>query len=106
MVSLSEDFREGGNKVKERVESLQALQMDGKNLTWYSEQFGGSAVKVGEDEFTLFRDHEYVSLPHCIDEYPLTSPQHPGQDQRVKMKQESFDLVCFAANLPFLSSRL
>jgi chaperonin GroES len=24
-------------------------------------QFGGSPIKVGEDEFTLFRDHEYVS---------------------------------------------
>lgn len=23
-------------------------------------QFGGNAVKVGEEEYTLFRDHEYV----------------------------------------------
>ncbi|KAJ5329644.1 hypothetical protein N7452_010034 [Penicillium brevicompactum] len=24
-------------------------------------QFGGNAIKVGEEEYTLFRDHEYVS---------------------------------------------
>ena len=24
-------------------------------------QFGGSPIKVGEEEFTLFRDHEYVA---------------------------------------------
>jgi co-chaperonin GroES (HSP10) len=25
-------------------------------------QFGGSPIKVGEEEFSLFRDHEYVYL--------------------------------------------
>ena len=32
-------------------------------------QFGGSPIKVGEEEFTLFRDHEYVcahNLPTAI----------------------------------------
>jgi hypothetical protein len=29
-------------------------------------QFGGSPVKVGEDEYTLFRDSEYVALPITI----------------------------------------
>jgi hypothetical protein len=23
-------------------------------------QYGGSPIKVGEEEYTLFRDHEYV----------------------------------------------
>jgi len=27
-------------------------------------QFGGSPIKVGEEEFTLFRDHEYVARSH------------------------------------------
>jgi hypothetical protein len=26
-------------------------------------QYGGSPVKVGEEEYTLFRDHEYVFFP-------------------------------------------
>lgn len=30
-------------------------------------QFGGSPIKVGEEEYSIFRDHEYVvSLPHDI----------------------------------------
>ncbi|CAK48288.1 uncharacterized protein An11g00550 [Aspergillus niger] len=29
-------------------------------------QFGGSAVKVGEDEYTLFRDHEYAHPCHYV----------------------------------------
>ncbi|KAL2889694.1 10 kDa heat shock protein mitochondrial [Ceratocystis lukuohia] len=33
-------------------------------------QFGGSPVKVGEEEFQLFRDSEYVS--------PAYQPQFPG----------------------------
>ena len=32
-------------------------------------QFGGSPIKVGEEEYTLFRDHEYVALSH---QQPLT----------------------------------
>jgi hypothetical protein len=27
------------------------------------EQYGGSPVKVGDEEYSLFRDHEYVT-PH------------------------------------------
>jgi co-chaperonin GroES (HSP10) len=26
-----------------------------------SRQFGGTAIKVGEDEFSLFRDHELLA---------------------------------------------
>ena len=25
-------------------------------------QYGGSPIKVGEDEYSLFRDHEYVGI--------------------------------------------
>jgi hypothetical protein len=25
-------------------------------------QFGGSPIKVGEEEFSIFRDHEYVAM--------------------------------------------
>ncbi|KAJ5559101.1 hypothetical protein N7461_003073 [Penicillium sp. DV-2018c] len=42
------------------VRSADAL-LCGYMLT-VSVQFGGNAVKVGEEEYTLFRDHEYVSF--------------------------------------------
>ena len=32
-----------------------------------SVQFGGSPIKVGEEDYTLFRDSEYVSsASHCV----------------------------------------
>ena len=30
-------------------------------------QFGGSAIKVGEEEFHLFRDYEYASQTKKLD---------------------------------------
>jgi chaperonin GroES len=52
-------------------------------------QFGGSPIKVGEEEFTLFRDHEYVARNHSSiktieQEERLTFAQAPCQDQRVR----------------------
>jgi len=47
------------------------------------EQFGGSPVKVGEDEFSLFRDHEYVHRTSYPQLSMLTSMQYPCEDQRV-----------------------
>jgi hypothetical protein len=35
-----------------------------KWLTDSAIQFGGSPVKVGEEEYHLFRDSEYVPLQH------------------------------------------
>lgn len=35
-----------------------------KWLTDLAIQFGGSTVKVGEEEYHLFRDSEYVPLQH------------------------------------------
>ena len=32
----------------------------GKGTGADGEQFGGSPIKVGEEEYSLFRDHEYV----------------------------------------------
>lgn len=29
-------------------------------LMSYNVQFGGSPIKIGEEEYSLFRDHEYV----------------------------------------------
>jgi chaperonin GroES len=33
----------------------------GHRLMLMSRQFGGTAIKVGEDEFSLFRDHELLA---------------------------------------------
>jgi hypothetical protein len=33
-----------------------------KWLTDLALQFGGNPIKLGEEEYTLFRDSEYVSL--------------------------------------------
>lgn len=35
-------------------------------------QYGGSPIKVGEEEFSLFRDHEYVQRARL----PFTSTNH------------------------------
>lgn len=34
-------------------------------------QFGGSPVKVGEEEYQLFRDSEYVSTSPCFPSFSL-----------------------------------
>ena len=43
-------------------------------------QYGGSPIKVGEEEYSLFRDHEYVNPP-LHSSTSLTSPQAPRKDQ-------------------------
>jgi len=49
------------------------LDKDGKRVTPSVQpgdkvlipQFGGSPIKVGEEELSLFRDHEYVYIIHA-----------------------------------------
>jgi hypothetical protein len=43
-------------------------------LTCLSHQFGGSPLKVGEDEYTLFRDSEYVAPISVYTSSVLTNP--------------------------------
>lgn len=38
-------------------------------------QFGGAPIKVGEDEYTLFRDHEYVSPSPLLSAW-VAPPDH------------------------------
>lgn len=39
-------------------------------------QYGGSPVKVGDEEFTLFRDHEYVFFPFFAAFPPFECPSY------------------------------
>lgn len=56
-------------------------------------QFGGSPIKVGEEEYTLFRDHEYVARSHQPpfdpDKEANDALQTPGQDQRVRWRRKN-----------------
>ena len=47
-------------------------------------QYGGSPVKVGDEEYSLFRDHELVSRSS---DYMLNADtfQVVGKDQRIKL---------------------
>ena len=51
-------------------------------------QFGGSPIKVGEEEFTLFRDHEYVARadPHK-DTMEYQSHQHDAHRLLAKINE-------------------
>ena len=76
-----------------------ALDRDGKRITPSVQagdkvivpQFGGSAVKVGEEEYTLFRDHEYVYVVGSNTEgdqldcgQNTNTKQTAGEDHRVE----------------------
>lgn len=41
--------------------------------SFYEIQFGGSALKVGEEEYSLFRDYEYVAQVKSIPLYSSSS---------------------------------
>lgn len=60
--------------------------------TW---QYGGSPIKVGEEEYSLFRDHEYVTpatrAPHVVADIL----QYSREDQRVEKR--------FLGNVPLAS---
>ena len=49
---------------------------------------------MGEDEYSLFRDHEYVMFGQLNGLLLTNSLQHPGQDQRVGF--QTLDTVLLA----------
>ncbi len=54
------------------------------NMLMVVMQFGGSAIKVGEEEYSIFRDHEYDCTIRMVLEIVLADMlQLPGEDQRV-----------------------
>jgi hypothetical protein len=49
------------------VADLDGVTAELSGATLAPAQFGGNAIKVGDEEYTLFRDHEYVSfLPSVL----------------------------------------